>query len=231
MLNFDNCSLVCSIHIAQLRAQTLYCNKSWQTTTPWPNPLLLCTWQVFSAAATKGWAWYSRDLMQRWRNVRDSQEAQASGREWMLGIPKRKGENGFQQISFRQCITFCKHRQLKGWQPRFQLREAATIFHRLPAVAYIVYICTKQPRILLSKSWIPQLYLLQAWCNHHAELMERAAALRNLGREWMLWIPKRNGRDRFLRQTCRINRFSAVYHILGTSAAQRLAATHPTHCC
>ena len=26
----------------------------------------------------------------------------------------------FEQISFRQCITFCKHRQLKGWQPHFQ---------------------------------------------------------------------------------------------------------------
>ena len=40
--------------------------------------------------------------------------------------------------------------------------------------------------ILKSKSWILQLYFLQAWCNHHAELMECAAALRDLklfGRE------------------------------------------------
>ena len=22
-----------------------------------------------------------------------------------------------EQISFRQCVTFCEHRQLKGWQP------------------------------------------------------------------------------------------------------------------
>ena len=44
-LNLDKCSLVCSSHIAQLRAQSLHCNKSIQileTTTPWPNPLLLC---------------------------------------------------------------------------------------------------------------------------------------------------------------------------------------------
>ena len=25
-----------------------------------------------------------------------------------------------EQISFRQCVTFCEHRQLKGWQPHFQ---------------------------------------------------------------------------------------------------------------
>ena len=33
--------------------------------------------------------------MQRWRNVRGSQKAQASGREWMLGIPKGNSGNGF----------------------------------------------------------------------------------------------------------------------------------------
>ena len=51
------------------------------------------------------------------------------------------------------------------------------------------------------------------------------------GREWMLWIPKRNGRNRFLRQTCPTNLFSAVRHIVGTSAAEGLAAPLPTHCC
>ena len=25
-----------------------------------------------------------------------------------------------EQISFRQCVTFCEHGQLKGWQPHFQ---------------------------------------------------------------------------------------------------------------
>ena len=29
-----------------------------------------------------------------------------------------------EQVSFRQCVTFCKHRQLKGWQPHFQPTEA-----------------------------------------------------------------------------------------------------------
>ena len=29
-----------------------------------------------------------------------------------------------EQISFRQCLTFCKHRQLKRWQPHFQPTKA-----------------------------------------------------------------------------------------------------------
>ena len=128
-LNLDNCLLVCSSFIAQLRAQSLYCNNSLDhdhnsVTSP-SSPLLLCIWQVFSAAATKGWAW-CHHLMQRWRNVRGSLEAQASGREWRLRLYKRHG---------------------------------------------------------------------------------------------------------FFKQTCPIHLLSAVHHILQTSAAERLAATRPTHCC
>ena len=51
------------------------------------------------------------------------------------------------------------------------------------------------------------------------------------GREWMLGIPKRNGRNGCLKQTCRANLLSAVRHILRTWAAERLAAPLPTHCC
>ena len=48
------------------------------------------------------------------------------------------------------------------------------------------------------------------------------------GREWRLRFYKRHG---FLKQTCPAHLLSAVRHILGTSAAERLAATRPTHCC
>ena len=34
--------------------------------------------------------------------------------------------------------------------------------------------------ILWSQSCIPQLYLLQAWCNHKAEVVESAVALKDL---------------------------------------------------
>ena len=50
------------------------------------------------------------------------------------------------------------------------------------------------------------------------------------GREWMLGIPKRNGGNGFLKQTCRRNLFSAVLPILRTWAAERLAAPLPTLC-
>ena len=48
------------------------------------------------------------------------------------------------------------------------------------------------------------------------------------GREWMLGIPKRNGRNGFLKQTCRTNLLSAVCYILGTSAAERQPHFQPT---
>ena len=60
-----------------------------------------------------------------------SQEAQASGtsREWMLGIPKKNGGNGFLKQTclsnlVLQCVAFCKHAQLKGRWPHFQLTVA-----------------------------------------------------------------------------------------------------------
>ena len=43
----------------------------------------------------------------------------------MLAFPKGMAgmdslNEHVEQISFRQCGTFCEHRQLKGWQPHFQ---------------------------------------------------------------------------------------------------------------
>ena len=65
----------------------------------------------------------------------------------------------------------------------------------------------------------------------NAEMAERTAALRNLKllTGWMLGIPQMNSGNGFLKQTCGTYLFSAVHHILRTSAAQRLAATRPTH--
>ena len=64
----------------------------------------------------------------------------------------------------------------------------------------------------------------------NAEMAERTAALRNLKLliGWMLGIPKRNCGNGFLKQTCPTSLLLAVHHILGTSAAERLAAPLPT---
>ena len=73
--------------------------------------------------------------MQRWWDVLQLSEP-ASGSEWMLGILKRNGGNGFlkknmSQISFRQCVTFCERGQLKGWQPNFQPTIAKSSISRI----------------------------------------------------------------------------------------------------
>ena len=106
-----------------LKAQSGQVFVGLQTTAPWSDPLLLCIWQVFSAAATKGWAWCNRDLSRAGGAYCRSQEAQASGmsREWMLGIPRgMAGKDSLnkyvQQISFRQCVTFYEHRNIGSWK-------------------------------------------------------------------------------------------------------------------
>ena len=68
-----------------------------------------------------------------------SQAPQASGRNWILRFWQKawisfdKHVHHAEQISFRQCITFNEHRQLKGWQPHFQPSVAnssiSTILH------------------------------------------------------------------------------------------------------
>ena len=73
--------------------------------------------------------------------------------------------------------------------------------------------------------------MMPPWFN--AEMAEGTAANRNLKllTGWMLGIPTRNSGNGFLKQTCTTNLPSAVRHILRTSAAERLAAKRPTHCC
>ena len=81
-------------------------------------------------------------------------------------------------------------------------------------------------------------------CNEGMGMMQpqRNAELANVlplsgtqasGREWRFRFQKRIKRHGFLRlwQTCRTNLFSAARCILRTWAAERLAATLPTHCC
>ena len=61
-----------------------------------------------------------------------------------LEFPQRIGgmdslNKHVQQISIRQCVTFCEHRQLKGWQPHFNQPSVAkssisTIVHWFAAV-------------------------------------------------------------------------------------------------
>ena len=83
----------------------------------------------------------------------------------------------------KHVVTCCEHLQPIGSQTRFQPTEAkswiSTILHWPAGVSHIktAEITINSPQ---SKSWIPRLYLLQAWCKHHADLMERPAALRDL---------------------------------------------------
>ena len=131
-----------SVYSSHMKTQSVSCNNSWKATTPWPNPLLLRMRQVFSAVTTKAWAWCSHNAepVEHAAALRNLKLLGGSG-----GLDFTKGMAGIdswnkhvQHISVPQFITFCEHRQLKGWKPRFQLTVAkssiSTIVRWLAAV-------------------------------------------------------------------------------------------------
>ena len=87
-----------------------------------------------------------------------------------------------------------------------------------------------------SKSWRPQLrdqtLCFSAWDWLFLQLQRRDGHDATIMRSWACCSsqeePPGNG---FLKRTCGTNLFSAVRHILRTSAAERPAAPLPTHCC
>ena len=76
-----------------------------------------------------------------------------------------------QQISFRQRIRFCQHRQLKGWKPRFQPAGAKS------NNAWRWQL--RDPTFCLS-AWDGFFLQLQQRDGHNAELQERAACLKTV---------------------------------------------------
>ena len=70
---------------------------------------------VFHATATKGWEWYNHNAP---RNLLLAGSGCLEFPKEMAGMDSLKKH--VEQTSFRQCVTFWEHRQLKGWQPHFQ---------------------------------------------------------------------------------------------------------------
>ena len=139
-----------------------------EATTPWPNPLLLCIRHVFSTffcSCNEGMGMMQPQRNAELANALPLSGTQASGREWRLRFHKRIKRHGFldkhvQQISFRQCVAFCEHGQLKGWQPHFQPTVAkssiSTTVHWFAAVTWHNWEHNHQS-LHCNKSWRPQL--------------------------------------------------------------------------
>ena len=84
-----------------------------------------------------------------------SQGPQASGREWRLRFHKR---HGFLRQTCRtnllQCVTFCEHRQLKGWKSHFQPTDAKSL---ISTHCNSMANGKKHVPIFPNKPWRPQL--------------------------------------------------------------------------
>ena len=168
--------------------------KGWQHQT-----LCFSAWdRFFPAAATKGWAWcnHNAEVVERAAAIRNLLLAKSGWLKFPKGVAGMDSwRKHVPQISFRKWVTFWEHRQLKGWQPRFQTTEAkswiSTILHWLAAVAYI-----RQPKSQ-SNSCSPNLgYHNSIFCKHDATdatIMQswwsgRSQGPQASGREWMLGI-------------------------------------------
>ena len=175
-------------------------------TTLWPNPLLLCMRQVFMfffCTATKGWAWCKHniaDLVERTVALRNLLLVESGCLEipnGMAGIDSLDNKH-IQQISFRQCITFCQHGSWKAGSPasnplllKLNLDNCSLVWssqtERLRAQSLH---CNKPGRpqlrdqTLCFSAWDWHFSVAEtkgwAWCKHNAELVEPTVALRNL---------------------------------------------------
>ena len=146
----------------------------------------------------------------------------------MLGIPKRNGGNGFLKKT-------CRTNLLSAVCHILGTSAAERLAAPLPT-----HYCKK---LNIDNSCIRQAFsTFFCSCKEGMGMMQprRNAELANVlplsgtqasGREWRQRFHKRIKRHGFLKKTCRTNLLSAVCHILGTSAAERLAAPLPTHYC
>ena len=144
-------------------------------------------------AETKGWAWckHNAELVEPTVALRNLLLAGSGCLEIQKGVAGIDSlDKHVQQVSFRQCVEFCEHGQLKGRQPHFQ-----------PTVAKISILAMvlQNHCIGRSKSWTKQLHdqtlCLGAWDRHFsvaetkgwawwkhniADPVEQTVALRNL---------------------------------------------------
>ena len=103
-ITYNHCIVRNKSCMRQLRGQTL-CFSAWNC--------------FFATAATKGWAWWNHnaELVEHAAALRKPKLLAGSGcLEFPQGIVGKDSLNKHVAlISFRQCITFCEHWQLKGW--------------------------------------------------------------------------------------------------------------------
>ena len=151
----------------------------------------------------------------------------------MRGIPKKNDGKGFlkQTCSTNlvwHCVTFCEHGQLKGWPPRCSSHMGAQSVD-----------CNKSSRpqlrdkTLCFSAWdrffASAVTNGWAWCNHNAEVVERAAAIRNLllaGSGWLKFPKGVAGMDSLNKHVEQISFPQCVHHMLRTSI--RLTAPQRT---
>ena len=116
-----------------------------------------------------------------------------------------------QHISFRQCITFCEHRQLKGWPARFQPTEASSsVYSSHMKTQSVCCNSVTRPSASLHMtdffcSCNEGMGIMQPFCRADGVFRSPEDQASGTSREWMLGIPRKNGGNGFLKETCPSN--------------------------
>ena len=145
---------------------------------------------LFPVAATKGWAGCNHaKQVERSAALRNLLLAGSGCLQYPQGMVGMDSlDKLVEQISFLQCVTFCEHRQLTGWQPH---SNPLLLKAQSPHIAIVDMANGKKNiPIFRNKPWRPQLR-----DQTYASLHETQAS----GRKWRLRFHKRHG---FLRQAC-----------------------------
>ena len=244
--------------MSQLRPQSISCNpnlghnhcivrnRSWGRQLR-DQTLCFSAWDwFFSVTATKGWAWcnHNAELVERTVALGNLKLLVGSGDlDFTKGMDSL--DKHVEQISFGQWVTFFEHGSWKAgsptWNPlrlKSQSRQVFVGFQQShTTIVTILDTTTAWPNPLLLMTHVFFLQM-QRRDGHDATIMQSWWSVlyrgsrepQASGKEGMFGIPKRNGGNGFLRQTCRTNLLSAVRHIFRTWAAERLAAPLRTHC-
>ena len=150
----------CSSLIAQLRAESLYCDNSWDhNSVTKPSASLHNTF--FFCSCNEGMGMmppFNAEMAERTAALRNLKLLIG----WMLGIPKRNSGNGFLE---QTCPTnllsavrhFWEHRQLKTWQPHVQLTVAKISISTIVLFLQQSHSTTESTITVLYKSRRPQL--------------------------------------------------------------------------
>ena len=168
-----------------------------------------------------------------------SREPQASDKEWMLGIPNRNGRNGCLKQTCQANLLSAVRLFLRTWAADHNsvtklfasLDETGLFFSEI----WVQKIYDEESFESITDSWLKHRPWRSSWIVTPNSIIQSYRLSDLLIHELNVFARKKSGngvlKPTNMSHRYYINLLSAVLHIWRTSAAERLTAPFPTHCC